>query len=771
MSSTPGASDSYPSWEQIEAQFASPQLRYRPRPLWFWNNTTITDEGICEQIRAMRDRCGYGGFGIVPFGRAMRPAYLSEEYFDRYRTVLETAASLGMTVSLYDEYGFPSGSAGSRNSSDVSAFARSYPERTLHRLDKIERMVTGPCTVELPLPDGRVEAVVAMDALTLRRVVVDDAVVAGPDGGRVARWAAPPGIWQVMAFVCVVDGEEICDYLDPEATRGFVELTHEEYAKRFARHFGATIDSTFHDEPTLYRAQGRTWTPRFADEYRSRYGEDPRALYPALWYDIGEETAGARHRLFGLRTRLYAEAFAGELDAWAASHGIVATGHQDQEEVENPVSVSGDLIGCFRHQTVPGIDKIGGDRPAERFYRLVASAAVNWDRPLVMSETYGTMGDMDMGEITRVALEQYTAGINDLIPHAVWYDPEQVVFRPELSWRNPLYADHLPQLTTLLARLNLLLRNDGAHVPDIAVLYPVDGLEAAHHFDGELGPYRGGVAVPESNYANVAAELEDRLGLDFVFLHPDVIAARCTVQSGAIELANRVHPGRFPVLVMPASRAVRPAVVDAVEALLGGGGAVIAVGMLPWTSSDPWADAEAARRLGRTIEESPRALHVERPEEVGAALERVHPLPDARVRPAPRPRSSARAGSPLAAGPRDPGRRPRVLHKRYRGRDLYVVANLDNSESTIELVVRGAFELEEWDPHRGGRRMLQANEPAGGERAQPVADDAPVAAGERAGAATAVTIDIPANEARVIVAHRGSPVRRTMTASSRRSVR
>lgn len=682
-----------PDWETIERDFESPPLCYRPRPLWFWNNTTVTDDGIREQIAAMRDRCGYGGFGIVPFGRAFAPDYLGDEYFARYRTVLETARELGMTVSLYDEYGFPSGSVGSRNSSDESAFAKAYPDRVLHRLDKIERMVTGPARVEVPLPEGTVEAVVAMDATGGRRVVVEGAAQSAAAARRVVAWNAPDGIWRLMVFVCVLDDETICDYLDPVATRGFIELTHEAYYEHFAEHFGTTIDSTFHDEPTLYRALGRTWTPGLADAYRERYGEDPAALYPALWYDIGEQTAGARHRLFSLRSELFATGFAGTIQAWATEHGITATGHQDQEEIENPVSVAGDLMKCFRDQEVPGIDKIGGDRPAELFYKVISSAAYNWDHSLVMSETYGAMGDIGWDEVYTVALEQYSSGINMLIPHAVWYDPTQVVFLPELSWRNPLYADALPSFTAFLTRLNLMLQNDGRQLCDVAVLYPIDGLEAAHHFDGELGPYRGGVPVPESNYVEIGRLIHNEFGLDYRFLHPDVVEQRCRVDSAALEFDGSVHPERFPVLVLPASRAVRPGIVDAVERLLKAGGAVIAVGELPSASTDPWADPAAADRLAAMFDEYEHATALDALGEVGA------PGPDHPLHAVLTAELTRLVGRPDARV--NPPHEARVMHKRYRGRDVYLLANLAKEPRELRLETRESHVFDVWNPHDG----------------------------------------------------------------------
>lgn len=98
--------------------FIDPPIRYWPRPLYFWNNTTVTVEVLTDQMQKMRDECGYGGFGVVPFGKNFSPEYLSEDYLKLYGTMLEKAKALGMTISLYDEFGFPSGSVGAFTEGD-----------------------------------------------------------------------------------------------------------------------------------------------------------------------------------------------------------------------------------------------------------------------------------------------------------------------------------------------------------------------------------------------------------------------------------------------------------------------------------------------------------------------------------------------------------------------------------------------------------------------------------------------------------------------------
>ena len=93
-------------------EFAKPSMPWRPIPLWFWNNTQVTETALLSQLRQMVETDGYGGCAILPFGGGFRPGYLSDEYFRLYGTAIEQARSLGAHLSIYDEYGFPSGSMG-----------------------------------------------------------------------------------------------------------------------------------------------------------------------------------------------------------------------------------------------------------------------------------------------------------------------------------------------------------------------------------------------------------------------------------------------------------------------------------------------------------------------------------------------------------------------------------------------------------------------------------------------------------------------------------
>ena len=683
---------------QEPSEFKTPPTKFRPDPLWFWNNTDITKEGIDAQMPGFLEKCGYGGLAILPFGPNLTPKYLTEEYFERYKYAVEKAAELGLTLSLYDEYGFPSGSGGAINADGVPRFRNRFPNLTMKRLDKIEEETRGGATYVSPVSKtGQLMAAVAMNADTKERIdlsgnITEETIV----------WKVPEGNWKIMQFVCVADDDPNMDYLSEEAAKAYISMTHEAYYKRMPEYFGKTITSTFFDEPTLYRAQARCWTPTFNETYIKKYGSSPALYYPALWYDIGPETQAARNALFGLRAELYAAAYPKAVSEWSKAHGIVATGHQDNEEIENPVGTSADLMKCFKYQDVPGIDKIGGDRPAEKFYKIVSSAAYNWDHSLVMSETYGAMGNIPWDTLYNVAMDQYSKGINMLIPHAVWFNDRDVTFEPELSHRNRLYNQGLYEFNTFLARLNMLLRNDDRFVTDVAMLYPIETMQGEHYFDGPLGAYAGGVKIPDMDYVQISQRLTNELGRDFQFLHPEVLQDACRVDKNGLTLANTKQYNTFRTLIVPSSKTISVANLAKILTFFEAGGQVIFTTQLPVKSTEPNADAQVVALMDKLLPEKLRSSGEPHTNPAGGRVVFLaKPGAEALRNALARPSETFDVEFPEGIVPM------RYIHKERAGKDIYYFANLNGKAFDSAVALRGKKRYELWNPHTGEVTALQ----------------------------------------------------------------
>ena len=674
----------------LEQEFTNPPRCWKSRPLWFWNGPL--DKAHTAQIMVASKADGYGGLAILPV-QGMDVTFMSQAYLDHYRHALDKASELELKMCLYDEFWFPSGQAG-------GLLAERHPEALAKRLDKLEREVVGPVPVTVDVPAGVLMAAVAMHAESGQRLDLTEHV----DNHRLT-WQAPDGPWRVMLFMCVPDGAKgLVDYLDASAVNAFMSLTYDAYYEAFPEHFGTTIDGAFYDEPTFHWVEGgRAWTPGFNQRFEMKHGFSPAQLYPALWFDIGPDTAAARNALFGMRTELLAIGFIKTLADWCEAHGITMTGHVDQEEVVNPVGLCGDLIKVFEYQPIPGLDQVMHYGRGSRMYKVVSSAATNYGRRLVMSETYGATPDMPVANLYREVLDQFAKGVNMMVPHAVWYDPQGSMFMPpELSCRTEPYASSLPAYNTFVGRSQRILQH-GCPVVDIAVLYPIHGLQAAYHFDGDLDAYHGGVVPDWADYMEIGERLSLELRHDFTYLHPEVFVKSCALRGDILQFQQDDLQQEYQVLILPGSNTISGDVIAKARQFFDQGGAVIATTRLPDQSVE----------FGRTAEilEAIQAMFGEAKPDGSAGCLMNRNAAGGRCFFVPVPTAEALSEVLAAALPvpdvawnepvRAEGGNLMVLHKRMDGREFYFFANSSDTAVATTVHLRGEYQLERWDPHTG----------------------------------------------------------------------
>lgn len=678
----------------LRGEFAQPPLAWKSRPLWFWNGPLSRER--TEEMMEKSVASGYAGFGILP-AQKMTPAFMTAEFLDRYNEAVEKAAALGLKLCLYDEYWFPSGSAGEQ-------LAKVYPEALAKRLDMDAVEVTGPQSVRRPVPAGRFMGAVAMNTASLERVDLTNSV----KDGQMA-WEAPEGNWRVMLFTCVTDGARgLVDYLEEEAVTKFASMTYDKYYARFPKHFGTTIDSAFFDEPTMSWVQGgRAWTGEFNRKFEARYGYSPVPLYPALWFDIGPETAAARNALLGFRTELYSDGFTGTLARWCREHRIALTGHHDQEEVVNPVSLCGDMMRCFRDQDIPGIDQIFQYGRGSRAYKVVSSAANNYDRPLVMVECYGAIEKMPVASLYKEAMDLFAKGINLMVPHAVWYDSAAIVFEPELSYLHPVYGPALPAYNDYIGRLQRMLQT-GRHVADVGVLYPIATLQAAYRF-GVGDPREGGVTPAEADYMAVGEMLSLEVRRDYTFIHPDILDERCRVAQGALRLENKLNPEAYRVFLIPGSKVIRWSNLEKIRRFWEAGGQVIATTALPEQSAEFGKDGEVRAAVkamfgDRAGGDSP----VRGPASAGGGRAVFIPKPSSAALQTALAEAVAVGDVEFEEGVKVAGGNLSYIHKVVEGREVFFFGNSSDTAVDVGVRLRGRHVLEEWDPHTGEARPAEA---------------------------------------------------------------
>ena len=727
------------------ATFRQPPAEFRGHQMYgygLFNLSTLSEGGIVAAVDAMAKR-NMGGCAPEPSGgpttglpedyltaTRRKPSsegtvYLSDEYFRLYRVALEQARKHGLGVILYDEWMYPTGMV------DGQLYAK-YPQHVAKSLEMAEQNLTGPGRAELPVPGKLYVGAVMMNRDTFE--LVDISSRRAPGQPLVTR--VPRGNWKVMAFYLddtirpASQKGGFVDYLDSAAMDAFISLSYQKMADHLGDFFGKEITFTFWDEPAMHPVDGRMWTASFNRSFEARYGFSPMKYYPALWYDIGPRTAAARNALLGFRAELFATNFVKRLNDFCETRGIKAGGHFDQEEPVSPVGVNGDLMKLFEHQGVPGVDDIYFHGRSNPGYKIVSSAAFNFDKPVVFAETYAAYNRLDEQTIYKVAMDQYAMGVN-----------LQVTSGGPKLWN----SDFMGRFNDYLGRLSYMLQH-GRHVADIAVLYPIAALQSAFRFEGgqhaypppassptingEISAREGGVVPREIDYQEIGEALFRGLRVDYTYVHPEVLAGRCTIADKMLVLNNRENREEYRVLIVPGGDTLSAATAARIREFYEKGGVVVATSVLPTKAAEfgrdgdirtmvsdvfgiragdpPSADLQRAMN-GRLVSvvytrqnaAGGRSYFIPRPEPwvLAWVLARVLPVRDVRIdSPVPL----------LKQGPDYDGALT-YLHKVKSGRDIYFFANSTDKTVDVMVALRGRKSLTIWNPHTGEPQTVEVS--------------------------------------------------------------
>ncbi len=489
-----------------------PGAPWRPAMFWLLNGR-LTPERMRDQIRQMHER-GCGGFFLHPMGERFRlndfiagidPPYLSDGYFAMIRLAVEAAAEHDMYAWLYDEGGWPSGTAQGR-------VVEGHPELR-----------------------GRVLCV-AGSGEVVAEVTVGE---------------------RTLVFT-VADGYPV-DTLNPAATARFIEVTHERYARTVGLHFGSTIPGMFTDEVAVGGQVGTdaiVWTPGMLEQFRERRGFDLTPLLPvlfsaeALGFDPAEHfdeatIAAVRCEFNELWTDLFREAYFEPINRWCAEHDLIHIGHVGGEDnLRDHPRGFGHFFKTAGALHAPGVDAIWRQVfPGKRdfgFPRLAESALVGrgedarghrpW-RNLTISESFAVYGySLTPEQMRWVADYQFVRGINYLAPMALYYETSGGRFigtMSHLGRGNPLW-DSFASFTDHCAVMSAAVRASDL-IADVAVYYPIE----AAWLGGEA------LAAAERSLRDVCVALDERqIGYDIIDART---LADAHVSAGVLETPGQLY--------------------------------------------------------------------------------------------------------------------------------------------------------------------------------------------------------------------------------------
>lgn len=273
---------------------------------------TPTKEECYNFLKSQKDN-GISSAMIYPRS-GCEVEYLSEEWFDTVGYFIEAAEHLEMTLWLYDDFNWPSGDAGGK-------------------VTKLEKFRSKSIITE------------------------------GENIGEISSAS--------KHNTSVFEEKSFPDLLSDEATDYFIEVTHEEYRKRFGEYFGTIIKGIFTDEPSFaYTCEGTKcpWYEGIELDYKNTFLRDYRD-------DLHNSKEIFKINSYKLASDKFNKCFIKKLSTWCMDNGILMTGHlMSDSDPYSAVKFNGDFLTNLSEFNLPGIDNIETNFKSDILLNLLASA-------------------------------------------------------------------------------------------------------------------------------------------------------------------------------------------------------------------------------------------------------------------------------------------------------------------------------------------------------------------------------------------------------------
>jgi hypothetical protein len=473
---------------QIE-NFKNLQIGFSPVPFWFIN--IIPDRKTIEfQLNEMEEK-GIEGFFIharmgleVPEyipepekkkgtgfyeiyftekRKKFQTPYLSEEWWRIVEDILEISRKKNMKVWIYDEFDWPSGTAGMKIPKEFPELRTKYLEVSVKKRGKIK--FKNPKFVYLI----RKNEVINLEGnLNFYKIKKGEKLI----------------IFEEKIY------ENYVDVLNEKATEKFIEYTHNKYFEKFFQDFGKNILGFFSDEVTLIHhliwmdfknllfKKIIPFSPVLEEEFFKINGYQLKdKIY--LLVEEREESAKFKVDFFKTLSLTYAKNFHKKIKDWCEKHNVYYTGHILGEEANILSFISqGNIFEVLRNFHIPGVDHLGKLRLG--IHPKIASSVSHFiGSKRTLCEAFGETKKLDIDTLKKITNWLYVSGINFLNPHAFFasiegfrkYDAPPSQFIQAKFWNQyKKFSDYVKRLS--------YFSTIGIHNPDIAIYYPLNSIMA-----------------------------------------------------------------------------------------------------------------------------------------------------------------------------------------------------------------------------------------------------------------------------------------------------
>ncbi len=545
------------------------------------------------------------GFGGIVTNIHYGPGYPDDSSdWNEFASNARKADSLGLNMWIYDEKGYPSGSAG-------GAVLDQRPDLETVGLTAFVywRTLSGPSNYRSDTLSGKLfkALLVPIDG---QGDPVD--ITHTADNRGVLCFNIPEGNYYMLVMVEreLYDGthsahsfsepRRYINLLDPDATDEFIDVTHNRYVEPVGEIFGKSIKAFFTDEPSLMNWNLEnmpypmvSWRHDFPEAFKQRYSYDIENALVALFMNMGPDVIKRRCDFWEYISTELADNFFGRIQEWCHANNLAASGHLLAEEnIIDHVFLYGSYFASMRRFDIPGIDQLESE-PSNLMItrnipiaRLAASVADILGLKEVMSEASDHCSRMEGRAIP----------INWLKASMNWHFALGVnVITSYFSFAG-FTSDDMRSLNEYVARLGVMLRQ-GTRYSRVAVLYPECALWASCKPVPEA---RGGKQSEEAQaigrvFTQISWGLLHRQ-IDFDYID-EALIRDSKIENGALTFGDR----RYEAIILPHTQVLRSNTAEKIAEFTKSGGKVIALETLPKLSREGDSDETVRKAFANAL--------------------------------------------------------------------------------------------------------------------------------------------------------------------------
>jgi hypothetical protein len=547
----------FPTYTEMKSHFKNYPVEYAETLTWGWDGVAAR-ETISHDLDAIKKQ----GLHVVTIecGYKMGVQYLSEGWFEKVKIAVEEAKKRDMRIWIIDEGKYPSGFAGGK-------FSRERPDLRMQGIDIAERInVAEGESISKDL-DASIISAVAVDQKNKTTAIIDIS------SGKL-NWKGTGGTWQILlarhrfktsvtrAANNLTGGKDtinsLCDYLDPVATKQFLEFTHVQYKKYIGTEFGKTVLGFRGDEPEF---NFTPWTPKIISVFKEKKGYDITPYIATFFTPLAnEKQKSAKADYWDVWSDLFRDNFFKVQADWCAANNLEYMVHIDHEDkLMDLAKTEGDYFKDMRYVQVPGVDAIWNqiwyDKIAD-FPKLASSAAHMFGRPRALSETFAAYNPKPSVEDARWVINyQLVRGIN-LFEYMFW--PSSANGRNGPS--GYLSDSSFPVVAEYSNRASFLL-SGGKPAAQIGLYMPTESMW--------LGKENSNTSL-----LNISKQLLEKQ-FDFDFVDEQGIGSVFTLQNG---IFKNLSGQNYSTIIIPSAVVMKDDVMKRLQSFTNAGGKLIFAG-------------------------------------------------------------------------------------------------------------------------------------------------------------------------------------------------